>query len=86
MRIGDRYSSLKEIVVILPHRLLLLIDLPDRTSCFGSPMAPHTGGETFNRRMDTLAIPKAAPALLSEHFAPQFRLNQRLYSDDSIVS
>src|SRR5580698_8549494 len=29
----------------LPHRLLLLIDLPDRTSCFESPMAPHTEGD-----------------------------------------
>jgi hypothetical protein len=47
---------------------------------------PLTLGEAFNRRMDSLAIPKAARALLSEHFAPQFRLNQRLYSDDSIVS
>jgi hypothetical protein len=47
-------------------------------------MAPHAGGD-FNRGMDSLANPKAAPALLSEHFAPQFRLKQRLYPDDVSV-
>jgi hypothetical protein len=46
-------------------------------------MAPHAGG--FNRGEDPLAKSKAAPALLSEHFAPQFRLKQRLYSDDFTV-
>jgi hypothetical protein len=38
----DRYSPLKKVVVILP---LLFIDLPDRTSCFQLPIAPHTGGD-----------------------------------------
>jgi hypothetical protein len=43
-----------------------------------------TRGEAFNRGRTLSQIQKAAPALLSEHLAPQFRLKQRLYSDDAI--
>jgi hypothetical protein len=57
----------------------------DRTSCFESPMAPHTGGD-FQSADGLSRNSKAAPTLLFRHFAPQFRLNQRLHSDDSILS
>lgn len=46
-------------------------------------MAPHAWGDFQSG--ERLCKSKAAPALLCKHFAPQFRLEQRLYSNDFSV-
>jgi hypothetical protein len=59
-----------------------LVDCPTEQAALIRPWLLTRGGD-FQSEKDSLANPKAAP-LFSEYFAPQFRLKQRLYSDDAI--